>query len=100
MSRRILARSRRISRSPLGCRRRPCRWWRPTLVAVRGDWGVGFIEVGVNVGIAGEGVCFRAVREVVDVFGADDVYEFERGLALLAGLAPEFEPALAFGREE
>ena len=52
---------------------------------MRGDWGVGFTEIAINVRVAGEGVCFRAVRKVVDVLGADDVDEFERGLAT-AGL--------------
>ena len=54
-------------------------------LAMRGDWGVGLIEVAINVRVAGEGVRLRAVGEVVDVFRADDVDEFERGLAA-AGL--------------
>ena len=45
---------------------------------MRGDWGVGLIEVAINIRVAGEGVSLRAVGEVVDVFRADDVDEFER----------------------
>jgi len=52
---------------------------------VRGDWGVGFIQVRVDIGVAGERVRLGAVGEVVDVFRADDVDEFERGFAA-AGL--------------
>jgi len=47
---------------------------------MRRDWGVRFIEVAINVRVAWEGVGLRAVGEVVDVFRADDVDEFERGL--------------------
>ena len=57
----------------------------PREIAMRWDGGVRFIQVGVNIRVAGEGVRFRAVGEVVDVFRADDVDEFERGLAA-AGL--------------
>ena len=52
---------------------------------MRGDRGVRFIEVAINVRVAWEGVGLRAVGEVVDVFRADDVDEFERGFAT-AGL--------------
>ncbi len=58
----------------------------PFKVAMRGDRGVGFFVVAIIVGVAGEGVRFRAVGEVIDVFRADDVREFERGFAA-AGLA-------------
>jgi hypothetical protein len=44
---------------------------------MRGDWGVGLIEVAINVRVAGEGVRLRAVGEVVNVFRTDDVDEFE-----------------------
>jgi len=49
---------------------------------MRGDWGVGLIEVAIDVWVAREGVRFRAVGEVVDVFRADEVDEFERGFAV------------------
>jgi hypothetical protein len=52
---------------------------------MRGNRGVGLIEVAINVRVAGEGVCFRAVGEVVDVLRADDMNELKRGLA--AGLS-------------
>jgi hypothetical protein len=44
---------------------------------MRGDWGVGFTEVAINVRVAGERARLRAVSEVVDVFGSDDVDELE-----------------------
>ena len=53
---------------------------------MRGDWGVGLIEVAIDVRVAGEGVRLRAVGEIVDVFRADDVDEFECGLAARRGL--------------
>jgi len=53
---------------------------------VRGDRGVGLIEVAINIQIAGEGLRLRAVGEVVDVFRADDVDELERGLGTIARL--------------
>ena len=52
---------------------------------MRGDWGVGLIEVAINI-IAGEGVGFRAVCKIVDVFRADNVDEFECGLGPTARL--------------
>jgi hypothetical protein len=49
---------------------------------VRGDCGVGLIEVAINVWIAREAVRFGAVGEVVDVFRTEDVDEFECGFAV------------------
>ena len=72
----------------------------PFKVAMRGDWGVGLIEVAINVRVAWEGVRLRAVGEVVDVFRADDMDEFECWVCCWAGTAPDFEQALVFGRAE
>ncbi len=58
----------------------------PREIAMRWNGGVRFIQVGVDIWVAGEGVCFRAVGEVVDVFRTDDVDEFERGIAARQGL--------------
>ena len=55
MSRRLLARNRQIQDRRWACRMPPCRWWRPTF-GLRGDRGVGLIEVAINIRIAGEGV--------------------------------------------
>ena len=52
---------------------------------MRGDRGVGLIEVAVNVRVTGEAVRFGAVGEVVDVFRAKDVDEFKCGLGPLLG---------------
>ena len=52
---------------------------------MRGERGVGLIEIAINVRVAWEGVGLYAVGEEVDVFRADDVDEFERGFAT-AGL--------------
>ena len=52
---------------------------------MRRDGCIRLIQIGVDIGVAGEGVCFRAVGEIVDELRADDVHEFERGLAT-AGL--------------
>lgn len=57
----------------------------PRETCVRGDWGVGFIEVAINVRITRERVRLRAVREVVDVFRANYVDKFQCGL-VAAGL--------------
>jgi hypothetical protein len=64
---------------------------------MRGDWGVGLIEVAINVRVAGEGVRFRAVGEVVDVLGADDVDEFECGLATRQRLSLTLSRSLCLG---
>ena len=64
---------------------------------MRGDWGVGLIEIAINVRVAWEGVCLRAVGEVVDVFRADDVDNFERGLAARRGLCLTLSRLLGFG---
>ena len=48
----------------------------PREIAMRGDRGVGLIEVAINVRVAWEGVRLRAVGEVVDEFRADDVGKF------------------------
>ena len=53
---------------------------------MRGDWSVGFIQVRVDTGVAGEGVRLRAVGKVVDVFRADDVDKLERGLSTITRL--------------
>ena len=58
----------------------------PFQIAMRGDWGVRFIEVAINVRVAREGVRFGAIGEVVYVFRTDDVDEFERGFAARQGL--------------
>ncbi len=66
---------------------------------MRGDWGVGLIEVAINVRVAGEGVRLRAVGEVVDVLRADDVDEFEGGLAAAGlGLCLTLSRALGLSR--
>jgi hypothetical protein len=38
---------------------------------MRGDWGVGLVQVGVDFGIAGEVIRLRAVGEIVDVLRAE-----------------------------
>jgi len=53
---------------------------------MRGDWSVGLVQIGVDFGIAGEGVGLGAVGEIVDIFRADDVDEFERGLGTITRL--------------
>ena len=58
----------------------------PLQIEMRRDRGVRFIQVGVDIGVAWEGVCLRAVGEIVDVFGADDVDEFEGGLGHITRL--------------
>ena len=71
----------------------------PFQISMRGYWGVGFIEVAINVRVAGEGVRLRAVGEVVDVLRADHVDEFERGLAAAGlGLCPTFSRGLGLSR--
>ena len=69
----------------------------PFQIAMRGDWGVGFIEVAINVRIAGERVRFRGVGEVVDVLRADDVDKFERGLTAGLGLGLTLSRRLGLG---
>jgi hypothetical protein len=54
----------------------------PFQIAMRGDWGVGFIEVAINVRVTRETVGFGAVGEVVDVFRASDVTSLSVGLPL------------------
>ena len=53
---------------------------------MRGDWGIRFIEVAINVQVARETVRLRAVGEVVDILRTHDVDEFERGFAGRLGL--------------
>ena len=66
-------------------------------IGVRGDWRVRLIKVAINIRVAGEGVRLGAVGEVVDVFRADDVDEFERGLAARWGLCLTLIRGLALG---
>ena len=84
MSRLILGRNRRIEIATRGVVCLHAAGRDPFQIAMRGDWGVGLIEVAINVRVAGEGVGLRAVGEVVEVFRTDDVDEFECGFA--AGL--------------
>ena len=64
---------------------------------MRWNGGVRFIQIRVDIRVAGEGVCFRAVGEVVYVFRTDDVNEFERGLAGRLGLRLTLIRRLCFG---
>ena len=54
---------------------------------MRGDWRIGLVQVVVDFGIAGERVRLGAIGEIIDVFRADNVNEFQRGLDVAGGLA-------------
>jgi hypothetical protein len=53
---------------------------------VRRNLHLRLVQVAVYLGVAGERVGLFPVGEVVDVFGADDVDEFERGFTARQGL--------------
>ena len=65
---------------------------------MRGDWGVGFIQVGIDIGVAGEAVRFRTVGEVAYVFRTDDVHEVECGLTARQRLSLTLSRHLGLGR--
>ena len=70
----------------------------PFQIAMRGDRGVGFIQVRVDIGVAWVGVRLRAVGEVVYVFRTDDVHEVECGLTARQRLSLTLSRHLGLGR--
>jgi len=53
----------------------------PRQSRMKRNWCVWQVQTRIHLGIAGKGISLFTVAEVVEVFGADDVDEFERGFA-------------------